>query len=105
MKLNPLTASPQRPAPDTAAHLHAADHRLLRVDAQEGVEADRQRSLQQELNEFEQSAIAPFHGSEHILADTRDLASKLTQMGAQAEQLMKPSGQLLRKLRAVDEAA
>lgn len=48
-----------------------------RVEAMEGVEGDRQRSLRQELDSVEQLAIGQFSGPAQQLASAREVAEQL----------------------------
>lgn len=90
MKLDRLVSSTQRPARESIERLpHAADERIRRVDALEGVEPDRQRSLQQELSEVESGAIGAFKGGERVLEEVRSLASQVAALGQDAGRLIK----------------
>lgn len=68
---------------------HSDDETVRRVEAAEGIEGDRQRSLQQEIAEFDAKAIGPFEGGERILQDVRDVAAQLSSLGAGADALIK----------------
>ena len=96
MKLNRLNSTTQSPPHE--------DEAILRVNAMEGIEGDRQRSLQQEINEIDPNAIGAFHGGEHILEDVRQLAAELTALGNQVDHLMKPSAPNVR-FHAIDDEA
>ena len=105
MKLSRLDSTTQS-TPHEAADRHRAisDEAILRVNAIEHLEGDRQRSLQQEINEIEPNAIGAFHGSEHILEDVRQLAAELTALGKEVDHLMKPATPSLR-FHAIDDEA
>ena len=66
-----------------------ADETVLRVGAMEGVEGDRQRSLQQEISDFDQKAVGAFDGGELILAAAHDVATQLSTLGNAANSLVK----------------
>ena len=68
---------------------HVADETVLRVGAMEGVEGDRQRSLQQEISDFDQKAVGAFDGGELILAAAHDVATQLSTLGNAANSLVK----------------
>lgn len=105
MKLNPLNSSTQTKPHDAAGRAQLPVGQAIQpVSASAGPEDDRQRSVQQDLNEFEQNAIATFGGGERILADTRELAAELTALGTHADTLMKPLA-LLSQLHAIDDKA
>lgn len=92
MKLNRLESTTLRPPPDSLARAkNAGAERIRRVGALEGVEGERQRSLQQELAEIEPAAIGPFSGAELVLQDARDVAAELAALGAAADDLIMPA--------------
>lgn len=91
MKLDRLASTTQRLSQESIERArHVAGERIRRVDALEGVEGDRQRSLQQEIAEIEPDAIGGFHGSGHVLADARNVAAQVAALGAEADHLIKP---------------
>ncbi len=93
MKLDRLESTTQHPAREAGAHLrHAADEQVRRVEALEGLEGDRQRSLRQEIAAVDPRAIGPFAGGEQVLADARAVAAQLSQLGAAADDLLRPPG-------------
>ena len=57
------------------------DEKIRRVEMLEGVEGDRQRSLQQELAEIAPGAIGDFHGGEQVLQEARDMAAQQSSLG------------------------
>lgn len=90
MKLSHLKSTTQSIPLEAAERLrHAPTEAVLRVNAMEGIEGDRQRSLQQEINEIDPNAIGRFRGNQHILEDVRELAAEIAAMGKQADHLMK----------------
>lgn len=90
MKLNRLESTTQHISHDAverAEHVSAAGVR--RVEAMEGVEGDRQRSLQQDIAAFDPKAIGPFEGRERTLEDARQVAAQLSLLGNSANGLLK----------------
>lgn len=82
MKLPALSSTTQRATPESAARAkHAAVAAVRRVEAAEGVVADRERSLQQELDEVEAAAQAEFEGRARIQDEAHALAERLTREG------------------------
>jgi hypothetical protein len=76
MKLNRLDSTTQPLSREAVARArHVAGEQVRRVEAPEGVEGDRQRSLQQELAEFDPRAIGPFEGNAHICGTPRSRAA------------------------------
>ena len=53
MKLPSLASTTQHPTRESVERVRHADEQVRRVELMEGVEGDRQRSLQQELAEIE----------------------------------------------------
>ena len=105
MKLDRLASTTQRLSPESSERArHVAAERIRRVDALEGVEGDRQRSLQQEISEIEPGAIGTFNGGGHILQDARDLAAQVAALGAAADHLIKP-GSLPLAVEGIDDSA
>ncbi len=90
MKLSRLESTTQRHSPDAIERArHVAGESVRRVEALEGVEGDRQRSLQQEIADFDPRVIASFEGGEHVLQDARQIAAELTLLGARRSGLVK----------------
>lgn len=90
MKLSRLEATTQRQSSAASQRVgHAAEENVRRVEAMEGVEGDRQRSLQQELLDFDARAIASFAGCEHVLQDARRVAAELILLGSNRNGLLK----------------
>ncbi|MBS1159481.1 MAG: hypothetical protein H6R15_1900 [Proteobacteria bacterium] len=90
MKLNRLESTTQ---PYSGASVErarrVAGEKVRRVELTEGIEGDRQRSLQQELAEFDGQAAGPFEGGERVLLEARAVAAQLTSLGAGAGALLK----------------
>lgn len=90
MKLDRLSSTTQTLSPESRERArHVADETVLRVGAMEGVEGDRQRSLQQEISDFDQKAVGAFDGGELILAAAHDVAAQLSTLGNAANSLVK----------------
>ena len=105
MKLNRLESTTQHHSQDAIERgRHVADESVRRVEALEGIEGDRQRSLQQEIAEFDPRAIGPFQGSEHMLEDARQVAAELTLLGPNRSGLVKLQGLSLPCSRIDDKA-
>ncbi len=105
MKLTRLSSTTQRPSQESIDRQRQGEAvRVRRVDLLEGVDGDRQRTLQQELAEIEPAAIAAFLGGEQILEDARRLAAEVAALGPAADELIKPAA-LARQLSGVDEQA
>jgi hypothetical protein len=67
-------------------------------------DADRRRSLRQDMDEIEARAIGPFEGEGQIMAKARQVAEGLTDLGAEAARLLRPENPRLPSA-AVDEEA
>ncbi len=90
MKLDRLSSTTQRISSESQERArHVADETVLRVGAMEGVEGDRQRSLQQELAEFDPKAVGGFDGADLIMANAHELALQLSLLGSAANTLVK----------------
>ncbi|WP_265945166.1 hypothetical protein [Dechloromonas sp. A34] len=90
MKLSRLESTTQNHSPEAVERGHRlAGERIRRVEAMEGIEGDRQRSLQQEIAEVDPKAIGPFAGAGHVLEDARAVAAELTLLGTSASGLLK----------------
>ena len=68
------------------------------------MEGDRQRSLHQEMAEFDVNALGPFRGSERVMLDTRKLAAQLSSLGAAADELIKVAPAMAGLCKVDDEA-
>ena len=103
MKLNRLESTTQRPTPDSVERARpVTDEKIRRVEAMEGVEADRQRSLQQEIDTFDPRVIAPFGGRAQVLEDARRVAAQLSLHGSNLDGLVKLQALSLPVLRIDD---
>lgn len=90
MKLSRLESTTQRHSQDAIERARqVAGESVRRVEALEGVEGDRQRSLQQEVADFDPRAIGSFEGDEQILQGARQLAAELTLLGSNRSGLVK----------------
>ena len=90
MKLSRLESTTQQHSQDAIERArHVAGERVRRVEALAGVEGDHQRSLQQEIADFDVRAIGPFEGREHVLQDARKVAAELTLLGKDRSGLVK----------------
>lgn len=105
MQLNRLSSTTQRPSQESIERAcHLPDERIRRVEALEGAESDRQRSLQQEIAEIEPEAIAAFNGSEQIMQGAHEVAAQLATLGAAVDDLIKPSS-LRAVMHGIDDKA
>ena len=105
MKLDRLASTTQRPSQESIERArHVAGERIRRVEAQEGVEGDRQRSLQQEISEIEPAAIGAFSGAGQVLLGARELAAQVAALGPAADELFKQSALPL-AVKGVDDSA
>ena len=90
MKLSRLESTTQQHSQDAIERArHVAGESVRRVEALEGVEGDHQRSLQQEIADFDVRAIGPFEGRAHVLQDARKVAAELTLLGTDRNALIK----------------
>mgnify|MGYP000909645547 CR=1 FL=1 len=105
MKLTRLSSTTQRPTQESIERVrHADDERVRRVEVMEGVEGDRQRSLQQEMAEIESAALGDFQGQDKVLQDARDVAAQLLDLDVGTDSLIKP-GVPLDRLIGIDDTA
>ena len=105
MKLNRLDSSSQHHSQTALERVrHTASDDVRRVEAMEGVDSDRQRSLQQEIAEVDPRALGAFCGSAHVLQDAREVAAQLTLLGGNAQGLLQLQALSLRYPRIDDEA-
>ncbi len=105
MQLNRLASATQRPSQEAIERArHLPDERIRRVEALEGAESDRQRSLQQEIAEIEPGAIGEFSGGEQIMQGAQEVAAQLVSLGAAVDDLIKPSS-LTAVIHVIDEQA
>ena len=105
MKLSRLSSTTQRPTQESIERVrHVDEERIRRVEVMEGVEGDRQRSLQQEMAEIEPAALGDFHGEEKVLQEARDVAAQLLDLDVGTDSLIKP-GVPLSRLIGIDDSA
>jgi|GEM_PF-1434607 len=105
MKLTRLSSTTQRPTQESIERVRHVDaERIRRVEVMEGVEGDRQRSLQQEMAEIEQAALGDFHGEEQVLQEARDVAAQLLDPEVGTDSLIKPDVPLSRLI-GIDDSA
>jgi len=90
MKLNRLESTTQRLSQESRERArHVAGQQVRRVESLEGIEGDRQRSLQQEMAEIEAGAIGEFSGAQRVFQDAREMAAELAALGTAADELIK----------------
>lgn len=105
MKLTRLSSSTQRPTQESIERArHVDEERIRRVEVMEGIEGDRQRSLQQEMAEVVPAATGDFHGEEKVLQEARDVAAQLLDPEVGTDSLIKP-GMRLDRLIGIDDTA
>lgn len=104
MKLPSLTASTPHLSQDAKELARAGGERIRRVEASEGLEGDRERSLQQELAEVEHAALSGLESDEHVRQEARDLAEQLSTLDAGLESLIRPGVRLPDGMGGIDEA-
>ncbi len=104
MKLTRLSSTTQRLSQEAIERVRQVDDRVRRVEMLEGIEGDRQRTLQQEMAEIEPAAVAPFQGQAQILQDAQEIAGQLAALGDGVDSLIK-LGALNARLPGIDESA
>lgn len=105
MKLNRLEATTQRHSAEAMARgSRLAAQSVRRVETLEGLEGDRQRSLQQELAEFDLRAIGPFEGEQQVFQGARHIAAQLILRGRNLDGLVRLQALSLACSRIDDEA-
>lgn len=88
MSLDRLSSTTQQYSRESVERAKAAaGERQRRVEAMEGVEGDRQRSLRQELAEAE--TPGPVMEDERMRAKARQLAENLRALGRRADALLR----------------
>lgn len=89
MKLDRL--SPTQPAAVQSAGggMHPATAPAP-VGSAAGTEADRRRSLRQDLEEIEEKAVGEFEGQEQVLTQAHEVARQLAGLGPAADKLVRP---------------
>ena len=105
MKLNRLESTTRQHSPDAVKRArYLAGQSVRRVEALEGLEADRQRSLQQDLAEFDGRAIGPFEGEAQVFQGARQIAAQLILRGGNLNGLVRLQALSLPCSRIDDEA-
>ena len=105
MKLTRLSSTTQRPSRYSSERVRPVDNeQIRRVEVMEGIEGDRQRTLQQEIAEVAPGAVGDFHGQERVLQEARDAAAQLLEMDFGTDSLIKP-GVSLDRLIGIDDSA
>lgn len=90
MKLDRLTSTTQHLSQNAREHArHVAAEGVAQVVAIEGIEGDRQRSLQQEVAEFDQRVLDPFAGAGQVLAAAHEIAVQLVSRSSDVHSLVK----------------
>lgn len=104
MKLTRLSSTTQRPTRESSERVRPVDNeQIRRVEVMEGIEGDRQRSLQQEIAEVDPAAVGDFHGRDRVLQGARDVAAQLLEMDVGTDSLIKP-GVPLDRLIGIDDS-
>ena len=106
MKLNRFESASYHPASgDVPERLAAVSgERIRRVEASEGLENDRQRSLRQELAE-QPEAVPESAANDAVANQAHHLAAQIVDLGSQAEQLIRLSSLESSGLHTVDDSA
>jgi len=103
MKLTRLSSTTQRPSRYSSERVRPVDNeQVRRVEVMDGIEGDRQRSLQQEIAEVAPAAVGDFHGQERVRQGARDVAAQLLEMDVGTDSLIKP-GVSLDRLIGIDD--
>ncbi len=105
MKLTRLSSTTQRATRESSERVRPVDNeQIRRVEVMEGIEGDRQRSLQQEIAEVDPGAVGDFHGHERVRQGVRDVAAQLLELDVGTDSLIKP-GVPLDRLIGIDDSA
>lgn len=106
MKISRLTSTRPLPGPNTPATRQrvAARESVAPVDTTADTDADRRRSRQQDLEEMEPQAMAPFVGREQMRQSVHELAKRLANLGPGGVELLVADTSLLRR-HAIDTKA
>lgn len=104
MKLQRLGSTTQRPSQEAIERAReSVDERVRRVEAGEGVEGDRERSLQQELDEAAQKIPGEVE-QPNVQNQARDVANRLADLPEDAaKRLIRPGSK--QRIKVVDENA
>ncbi|NHC07803.1 hypothetical protein DFR40_0086 [Azonexus fungiphilus] len=82
MKTSRLISTTQQHSPEaTARAMLARAQAVRRVEPMEAASNDRERSLQQDLNEVDPRSVGPYQGNERRQDDARQLAAQLAGLG------------------------
>jgi hypothetical protein len=105
MKLDRLASTTARLSAEAAERgRQVAADGIRRVEMAEGVEGDRERSLQQELAMADPRAVGEFQGGERLFQDAKEIAAQVAGLGVQAAELLHPEV-LADKLPHLDDSA
>lgn len=105
MKLSRLESTTQSHSRDSVERAEQAGaQQIRRVEALEGIEGDKERSLQQERAEVEALAIGDFSGGTRILEDARQVASEISLLGEDARSLLNLAGLSMKVVKVDDQA-
>ena len=89
MKLNKLDSTTQPISAEAKRRARVATAApVLRVEASEGIEGDRERSLSQELASVDPRAVGDYHGQQHLAGEVHALAEALSALGRESLQLI-----------------
>lgn len=92
MKLDRLASTTARLSAEAAERgRQVAADGIRRVEMAEGVEGDRERSLQQELAAADPRAVGEFQGDDRRLRDAKEIAAQVAGLGEQASELLHPA--------------
>lgn len=91
MKLSRLESTTQRPSRESVERVQQlTDERIRRVEAGEGVAADRERSLSQEVALTAPETLVGFEAEASAMQTAKDLADALTRPDAELDHLIRP---------------
>ena len=103
MKLTRLSSTTQRTSRESSERVRPVDNeQVRRVEVMDGIEGDRQRTLQQEIAEVDPGAVGDFHGQERVRQGARDVAAQLLEFDFGTDSLIK-SGVALDRLIGIDD--
>jgi hypothetical protein len=90
MKLKRLDSTTQYRSPESVERARRSSAvEVRRVESAEGLDGERQRSLQQEVADFPANIPDHFEGGQRILLDVQALAAELVARGADSHSLIK----------------
>ena len=103
MKLTRLSSTTQRTTRESSERVRPVDNeQVRRVEVMDGIEGDRQRTLQQEIAEVDPGAVGDFPGQERVRQGARDDAAQLLEFDFGTDSLIK-SGVALDRLIGIDD--